>query len=165
MKKILTAVAVVALLGLFFSWWFHPTNVLKRRAASFFETAEVPVTMSELARSSRGPNIAEYLADHVEVIAPKNLEEDLRSGYSRDDAAAFYSGVARYCRQVSFLKPEAISVVHLGESNAKVALRIDTIVELPDRRPIDGILKIETTWEKVDGRWLMDGISWEETPR
>lgn len=164
MRKLLPAFATLILIGLFLGWWYLPQNVLKRRVANFFDTAAVPVTMSELARSSRGPNIAEYLAKRIEVVAPENVEEDLRSSYSRDDAAAFYSGAARYSRQISFLEPEFTLVEVTGEK-AAVHLKIDAIVELPDRRPVDGIMKAETSWVKVDGKWQMDGLSWEELPR
>ena len=68
MRKLLPAIAFLVLFGLFLGWWYHPTNVLKRRVGSLFDTAEVPETMSELARSSRGPNLAEYLAEDIQQL-------------------------------------------------------------------------------------------------
>jgi hypothetical protein len=164
MKRVLPAIALLILIGLLLGWWFLPENVLKRRVGSLFDTASVPITMSELARSSRGPNVAEYLSMSVDIAAPENFDDRMGAHYNRDDAAAFYSATARYCRQISFLEPEFTQVRIDGES-AKVALDIDTIVELPDRRPVDGILKIEMSWEKVENRWLLSKVAWEEQPR
>ncbi len=164
MKKFLPALGFLILAGLFLGWWFQPANVLKRRIGSLFHTAEVPVTMSDLARSSRGPNVADYLAERVQVGAPDQVDNRIRDSYHRDDIAGIYSAVARSCSQISLEKPEFESIEIAG-TTAKIRLRIDIIVELPSRRPIDGIQIMDMTWEKSENDWRLSSISWTETSR
>jgi hypothetical protein len=164
MKKFLPPLALLILIGLFLGWWFQPENVLKRRISSLFDTAEVPVTMSELARSSRGPNVAEYLGKRIEIGAPDNIDGRLRDSYHRDDLAGIYSAVARGCRQISLEAPEFESIEIEG-STARIRLRVDVIVELPSRRPVDGIQIMDMTWEKPENHWLLSSITWTETGR
>ncbi|MEM1082880.1 MAG: hypothetical protein AAGI48_02065 [Verrucomicrobiota bacterium] len=164
MRRYLPPIALLIVAALFLAWWFSPVNVLKRRVGNLFDTAAVPPTMSDIARSSRGPNVAEYLANRIEVDAPDDFDERLGSSYTRDNAAAYYSGAARYCRQVTFLEPAFENVEITGE-DAKVRLRIDTIVELPDRRPVDGILIFDMDWTKAETGWLLKRAAWEETGR
>ena len=164
MRKFLPPIGFLILAGLFLAWWFQPANVLKRRIGSLFDTAEVPVTMSDLARSSRGPNVADYFAERVEIGAPDQVDERIRDSYHRDDIAGIYSAVARSCSQISIEKPEFESI-EIDGSTARVRVRVDIIVELPSRRPVDGIQIMEMTWEKPENDWRLSSISWTETGR
>ena len=164
MKKFLPPLAFIVLMGLFLSWWFDAENVLKRRVGGLFDTAEVPINMSELTRSSRGPNVADYLSDRVEIGAPKNVDDRLRDSYHRDDLAGIYSAVARSCRQITFEAPEFESI-EIDGTTARIRLRIDAIVELPSRRPVDGLQIIDMAWEKPENKWLLKSVSWTETGR
>lgn len=164
MRKLFPALALLILVGLFLGWWFSPANVLKRRVTSLFDTAEVPVTMSELARSSRGPNVAGFLTEQIEIGAPDHVDDRLRESYHRDDLAGIYTAVARGCRQISLEEPEFVSI-EIDGTTAKVRLRIDIIVELPSRRPVDGIQIMDMVWEKPDNKWQLSRITWTETGR
>lgn len=164
MRKFLPPLIVLILAGLFLNWWFQPENVLKRRVASLFDTAEVPVSMNELSRSSRGPNLTEYLSENVEIGAPDNIDERLRDSYHHDDLAGIYSAVARSCRQISLEEPEFESV-EIDGTTARVRLRVDVIVELSSRRPVDGIQIMDMTWEKPENHWKLSTITWTETGR
>ncbi|MFC7337214.1 hypothetical protein ACFQY0_08495 [Haloferula chungangensis] len=164
MKKFLPPLAVLILAGLFLGWWFQPENVLKRRIASLFDTAEVPITMSELSRSSRGPNVAEYLSERIDVGAPDQVDSRLRDSYHHDDLAGIYSAVARRCSQISIEAPTFESI-EIDGNTARVRLRVDIIVEFSDRRPVDGIQVMDMTWEKPENHWQLSSISWTETGR
>jgi hypothetical protein len=163
MKRVAIPAIVLILAGLAF-WWFSPTQVLKRRTASFIDTARVPVSMSDLGRSARGRHLADYFAPSIEVESPENLAHEVGRTFTRDEAAALYSGVARYCREVSITDLEFVSV---GSKNdeARVVFTADTIVDLPNRRPVDGLVTVESRWRKVDGDWLLEAFEWTESAR
>ncbi|MEP4076903.1 hypothetical protein [Haloferula sp.] len=164
MKKFLPPIAFLILVGLFLGWWFLPANVVKRRASNLFDTAQVPATMGELARSSRGPKVAEYLSEYIAIGAPEHVDGRLRESYHRDDLAGIYSAVARGCRRISLEQPEFESV-QIDGTTAKVRLRIDAIAELPSRRPVDGIQIMDMVWEKPENQWKLSSITWTETHR
>lgn len=163
MKCIAVPVVVLVLAGFAF-WWFSPTQVLKRRTAGFIDTARVPVSMSDLGRSARGRHLADYLAPRIEVESPENLAHEVGRTFTRDEAAALYSGVARYCREVSITKLGFVSV-GFKDDKARVAFTADAIVELPNRRPVDGLVSVESRWRKVDGDWLLEAFEWTESAR
>lgn len=163
MKRIAIPAVVLAIVGLAI-WWFSPTQVLKRRTAAFIDTANVPSNMSDIGRGARGKNLSDYMADRVRVDSPEDLAEELGREFSRDRAAALYTVVARYCREISITDLIFESVTHDGD-HAVVRFSADTIVDLPNRRPVDGIVTVESRWQKTEGDWLLESFEWSESPR
>lgn len=167
MKRIAFPTLVVVLLLLLAGlavWWFSPTEVVKRRVASFFSTAEVPATMSDIGRGARGTKVATYLAQSVTLNSPESVADEVGSTFSRDRASVMYAGVARFCREITFTDLE-FTRVEITADAATVSFRIDTLVELPGRRPVDGIVVADSLWRKIDGDWLLESMRWTEEPR
>lgn len=163
MKRVAIPVVVILLAGLAF-WWFSPTQVVKRRTAAFIDTANVPVSMSDLGRSARGKHVSDYLADRISVKSPEALAEEVGREFTRDQAAALYSGIARYCKEVSITDLEFQSV-GIESDTALVQFTADAIVDLPNRRPVDGLVTATASWSKTEGDWLLESFEWEESAR
>ena len=163
MKRLIIPAAVVALAALAL-WWFSPTRMLKRRTAAFIDTANVPAGMSDIGRGARGRNLAEYLAGTIRVDPPRELEDEVDTEFSRDQASALYSMVASYCREISITRLSFTSVEIDGDS-AVVTFSADAIVNLSNRRPVDGLIHVVSHWHKTDGDWLLEAFEWTEAPR
>lgn len=161
MKRFLPPLAFLLVFAGFLVWWFQPANVVKRRTDALLETAAVPASMSELARTTRGPNIGEFLAANVCISGPDEAEEGFGGTMDRDRLAGLYSSIARYCRQVTFEDPVFESVT-IEDGKATVDLTVDALVELPDRRPVDGRQDVTLTWTKSEGPWKLTGFTWSE---
>ena len=163
MKRLAIPVGILVLAGLAF-WWFSPTQVLKRRTAAFIDTANVPVAMSDLGRSARGKHVSDYLANRISVKSPEALAEEVGREFTRDEAAGLYSGVARYCKEISITDLE-FEAVEVDGDVASVRFTADTIVDLPNRRPVDGLITANSFWRKTDNGWLLESFEWSESAR
>ncbi|BCX50190.1 hypothetical protein HAHE_40980 [Haloferula helveola] len=157
-------VAIAAAAVAFLLWWFSATQVLKRRVSSLIDTAVVPASMSDIGRGARGPNVAEFVAGSLEIDSPPSLAQDLGPDLNRDTVSALYSAVAKYCRSITVNDLKIQSVDVDGET-ATVRFSADAVVDLPDRRPVDGIVDVDSRWRKTDGKWLLERFAWTESPR
>ena len=157
---------VIAALVLFGLWWFSAEQVVKRRVTSLFETAEVPESMASPGRLARGTHVAKYVADRVRVRPPTDarLPISLAVPISRDNVSQYYSATAKYARSITF-EDLTFKTVEIIDDEAKVSFSIDGIVDLPSRRPVDGILHVESVWRKIEGDWLLVEFSWQEQGR
>lgn len=164
MKRILMVILGVVVAGAFVAWWFSPTQVLQRRVSSLLDTASVPPGMSDAGRKARGAHLAKYLSRQVAVHPPESFDAPVTGSVARDTASALYSGAASYCKEITFADLTFDDVQPNGET-ATITFRVDAIVDLPTRRPVDGILNVDSHWEKVDGAWLLTELSWTESPR
>ncbi|MBK1826180.1 hypothetical protein [Haloferula rosea] len=164
MKRILMVLLAVVVAGAFVAWWFSPTQVLQRRVGSLLDTASVPPGMSDPGRKARGAHLAKYLARQVALDPPESFDAPVTRSVARDTASALYSGAASYCKEITFADLSFDEVLHDGDT-ATVSFRVDAIVDLPTRRPVDGILNVTSDWEKVDGTWLLTNIRWTESQR
>lgn len=163
MKKIAIPLVVIILAGLFFVWWLKPENVLERRTKSFFSTAEVPTLMSQISRSTRGPKLANFLTDTIDVEAPKSVNSPVGSTLSRDNFAALYSSLAKHCRQISFEDLKFISI-EITDDEAVVVLSLFVRVELPSHKPVDGIQLMTLSWVRSDEHgWRVNSAAWTES--
>lgn len=165
MKRLVPIGAIIVLAALAI-WWFLPTQRMKRRVASMIETANVPSNMMDVARKTRGTNLAKYLAPEIRIDAPENTDERLlRDSIDRDRATVYYSGAASLAKRIS-LADLKIGTISFDGDTAKVGFELDAIVELPGRTPIDGILVVDSHWIHSDEEgWRMDAIGWLERPR
>lgn len=163
MRRLIIPVAVLVL-GILAFWWFSPTQVLKRHTSGFIETANVPPRMSDIGRSARGRNLEKYFAPVIRVDSPEDLAEEVGSEFTRERAVILYSSVARYCREISIAAPSFESVEIDGDL-ATVLFTADALVDLPNRRPVDGLIRVESEWRKVDGDWLLEAFRWSESGR
>lgn|GEM_PF-1729886 len=163
-RRLLPPIALLLAAALFAVWWLLPSNVLKRRTQALLGTAEVPGNMTEIGRSARGPNVAKFLAPKVRVRPPAAFAEEVPASLRRDSVSGLYSATARYAVRIVFEDPD-FEEVRVEGDHATVRFRVDAIAEFPNRTPADGIQVVETTWEKVEGDWLLTSITWEETGR
>lgn len=164
MKRALSLLGVILVLGALGIWWFSPKQALMRRVRSMIETAEVPPTMIDAGRKARGTHLTKYFAKQISVNPPEGFDSPVSDRVGRDTAAALYSGAAAYSKEITFTDLKFDEVLPTGDQ-ATVRFNVDAIVALPSRRPVDGILHVETQWEKTDGNWLLKEFSWTESPR
>ena len=163
-KRILSIALPLIVAALFAVWWFSPEKVVKRRVDSMLSTAEVPSSMSEVGRGARGRNLAKFLDEQVSFRPPEGFEHPFDEFITREGASSTYSAVARLCREITFTDLEFTQVSIEGDT-AKVEFRVDTVVELPDRRPIDGILEVTSKWRDHGEGWVLADFSWLESGR
>lgn len=164
MKRLLIGLGLAAALTVFLTWWFSDAQVLKRRVGSMIETAEVPPLMSDAGRKARGGHLIQYLAKQVGFEEPEDFDLPASSPIDRQTAGALYSGAATYAKEITFTDFEVLAVEIDGDE-ASVKFRADTIVDLRSRRPVDGVLTVDSSWRKTDGTWLLRHFTWEESPR
>jgi len=164
MKRIVLILGGVILSVIFFTWWFSPKQVLQRRVSSMLETATVPPTMSDAGKKARGPHLSNYLATQLEITPPDDFVSPVPDVVGRDQASALYSGAAVYSKEITFTDLNFEEIQPEG-TQAEVRFNVDALVDLPNRRPVDGILHVTTHWEKIEGNWLLQRFSWTESPR
>lgn len=164
MKRVLLILGGVIISAVFISWWFSPKQVLQRRVASMLDSATVPPGMSDAGRKARGAHVMNYLADQVTVMPPDGFDSRVPNQVGRDNASALYSGAAIYSKEITFTDL-TFDEVSPDVDQATVRFKVDAIVDLPTRRPVDGILHVDSHWEKQNGSWLLNRLSWTESPR
>ena len=166
MRRLLVPILVLLVLaGGFGWWWYQPERVIARRIASLFEAAEVEETASEISRTTRGSAIEGFLAPNVTIRGTEETQEYLDGPQSRDSLVASYAIAAKNCRRISFEPAEVDEVIITGDT-AQAKARVDAIVEISNsQRPADGILNLDMEWKKIDGKWLLSSVSWQETGR
>jgi hypothetical protein len=163
MKKIIIPAVLLAVSGFLF-WWFSAEQVLKRRVASMIDAAQVPATMSDAGRKARGTHVAKFLAKQLHLVPPEGFDLPVSDRVNRDTATALYSGAASYAKEMTFTDLH-VEEVDVRDAEADVRFRVDGIIDLRSRRPVDGILHVESRWEKADGVWLLGEVSWTEGSR
>ncbi len=162
MKRLLAPIAcLIAALALFLWWWTQPERVVARRVVDLFDTVEVRSETGSILRGTRGQAVEKFLAPRVIL---RGTVEEAQDDFSRADLSARYGALARYAKSILIGKPEIDSVVVDG-SRATVEARIDAVVELNDRRPLDGIQHITMIWEKNEDGWQLAEASWTESGR
>lgn len=129
------------------------------------QTANVPSSMGDLARKTRGTNLADYLAPQLEISEPEKIDDRIPRRISRDSAAATYTYAATAARQIS-LQDLEIDEIEFDDTEATVKFRLDAIVELPTRTPVNGILHVISIWEdRPNEGWRLKSLAWEEKGR
>ena len=167
MRRLFIPFALILLLlaGGFGWWWYQPERVVARRIVALFDAAKVEDTASEISRTTRGGAIEGFLAPNVTIRGTEETQEYLDGPQSRDSLVANYTVAAKNCRRISFEKPEIDEVTVTGDT-AQAKARVDTIVEIGNNeRPADGILNLDMEWKKIDGKWLLSSVGWQETGR
>lgn len=163
-RRILLSVIAILLVA-FGMWWFSPAEQVKRRVLGLIDSAAVPSSMGTLSRVTRGEDVAKFFAPRLEIGSSDSLKNDVPNEIHRENAASLYTGVARYVREVSLVDPE-ITRLEISGDRAEVDFRVDAIVQLSSRRPIDGILLVQSHWIKhPEFGWVMDKVEWQETRR
>lgn len=163
-RRVIVITAMLALIA-FGAWWFSPAERIKRRVHAMIDAAAVPATMGNLSRSTRGHDVAKFFAPSLEIVSSDSLRDDVPAEIRRDEAASLYAGVARHVREVSLVDPEITRLDIAGDS-AEVDFIVDAIVQLSNRRPIDGMLHTRTRWTRdPEHGWVMARIEWVESPR
>jgi len=166
MRRLLVPLLLLLVLaGGFGWWWYQPERVVARRIVSLFEAAEVEDTASEISRTTRGSAIEGFLAPNVTIRGTEETQEYIDGPQSRDSLVANYTIVAKNCRRISFEPAEVDEVIITGDT-AQTKARVDAIVEASSgQRPADGILNLDMEWKKIDGKWLLSSVGWQETGR
>lgn len=163
-KRLLITLPILVAAAAFAWWWFSPEQIVKRRVKGMLGVIEVPATMSDLARGTRGPKLAAYLAPTVVFRPSEALQDRIGSEYPRDSIAGMFSATARYCRSISIEEIEFQSIA-IVDGEADVSLRFDAVVEAGEQRPADGIQNVNMRWNQSPEGWQLGAVQWSESPR
>lgn len=162
MKRLFPIVAVlVGALAVFFWWWSRPERVVARRVVSLFETAEVRAGTGSIIRGTRAQSVEKFLAPNIRL---RGSVQEAQGNYSRSSLSSIYGALARYAKRIEIGKPDIESLVVDGD-RATVEATIDAIVEVEERRPLDGIQHVTMVWTKGDDGWQLSEASWTESGR
>lgn len=164
-RLLLPLVLFLVLAGSFGWWWYQPERVIARRITSLLESAAVEETTSDIARTTRGSAIEGYLAPNVTIHGTDETNEYVEGPQSRDSLVASYTAAARGSRRISFEAP-VVEELTLSGDVARAKVSVDTIIELQNgERPVDGMLRLDMEWKKIEKQWVLSSVSGKETAR
>ncbi|MGE9271657.1 MAG: hypothetical protein ACQKBU_12710 [Verrucomicrobiales bacterium] len=165
MKKLGITLGLIAALTALLATWLSPERILKRRVQGLLTAAEVPASMNEIARSASGNRIEKFLAEQIRVSGSGEFSEPVDTDpFSRESVTSRYAAAARFSKEITFRDLE-FTGLEIADERAKVQFNVDALVEFQSRRPIDGILSIDSVWVKASKSWQLESIHWNERPR
>ncbi|MDX1680923.1 MAG: hypothetical protein R3242_09350 [Akkermansiaceae bacterium] len=159
MKRYLPMLGLVVLAIAFLVWRSLPEQVIKRRCKALIEL---------LDQMDAGASVFDYnrldglLADRIEFRIDL-LEEELVSA-DREQALSAYRWMSDEVKRSSFSIAEFRDIEFEGDE-ARVRMEVESVVEMPDIRSLDGRHACEFLWQR-DGKgdWRLEGLSWSESP-
>jgi hypothetical protein len=159
MKRLAPLIVILALLGAFGFWWFSPVQVLKRRTETLLQTVTLESGTGKALRQMGVYSLSAILADEVELDSPTIAEAN--GSFPRSEMEAAYSWLCERAKQSRFELVKFRSVKSVGQTG-HVTFLVKALVELPDRRPADGIYQVTFRWQHGDGGWQLDRAEWRE---
>jgi hypothetical protein len=158
MKRIITWAAALFVLLLAAAWWFSPQQVLKRRTTTLLETLTMEPGEGRAGRTLGSYSLNALLAPEVELITPTIAEAN--GSFDRADLESAFSWLARNARQTRFSRDRFLSIT-AGSGSGVVTLTLDALVEIQERRPVDGKFNVTFRWQQDDQRkWRLHSATW-----
>lgn len=162
MNRLIPIIAgLVVTLAMLLWWWSRPERVVARRVVSLFEAVEVHEGTGSIIRGTRAQSVEKFLAPNIRL---QGSVEEAQGNFSRSTLSSIYGSLARYAKRIEIGKPEIGSLVVDGD-RATVEATIDAVVEVEDRRPLDGVQHVTMVWTKSDAGWQLSEASWTESGR
>lgn len=142
-------------------WWFSPGQVIKRRTLSLLDTLTLEPGEARSGRALGSYSLNALLAPEVELDTPAIGEAN--GIFDRSELESAYSWLSSHARETRFGLDRFESVTTDGDEGA-VVFTLDALVELTDRRPVDGRFQVSFRWRRDDlGKWRLHSAAWEQT--
>jgi hypothetical protein len=161
MKRYLPYAAVFLALVLAAAWWFSPAQVIKRRTLSLLDTLTMEPGEARSGRALGSYSLNALLAPEVELDTPTIGEAN--GTFDRGELESAYSWLSSNARETRFELDRFQSVTTEGDEGT-VVFSLDALVELAERRPVDGHFEVTFRWRRDDlGKWRLHSASWDQT--
>ncbi len=161
MKRYLPYAAAFLVLLLAAIWWFSPGQVIKRRTLSLLDTLTMEPGEARSGRALGTYSLNALLAPEVELDTPTIGEAN--GTFDRSELESAYSWLSSHARETRFQHDRFESVTTDGDEGT-VVFTLDALVELADRRPVDGRFEVTFRWQRDDlGKWRLHSASWDQS--
>ncbi len=152
MKRwVIPFVLLVAAL-LFAVWWFSPDQVVVRRTRELFRVLTIDADAGIPARLAGMGSLDAMLADEV-FIAHEALPE-AEGTMDRAQIQEAFGWLCRYAKQTRFDVAE-INLIAVESASARMDVVLEVLVELPDRRLMEGKYPVTLGWRLEKNRWVL----------
>ncbi|MGJ8633495.1 MAG: hypothetical protein ACSHX7_06200 [Luteolibacter sp.] len=141
------------------SWWFSPTQVVKRRTKHLMEVLSLSDGAGGPTRQLKVYSMNALLSDHVELEIPDTSEAN--GIFDKLEMESAFSWICQNAKKSSFQVDDFVRVEISGET-AEVEAEISGSMELPSYRPADGEYLMEIRWQKSGDGWRFDKVVWKE---
>lgn len=161
MIRLVLLLAAVAAAVLCLVWWFSPDQVVERRTRSLFRVLTLHAGTGIPARLAGMGSLDTMLADEV-LIAHDALPE----AEGTMDRAQIQEAFAWLCRQAKRTRFEVAGIesIVVDGASARVELELEILVELPDRRLLEGRRPVALGWRLVEDRWVLERAEEKDDP-
>lgn len=159
MKRYAPPIIIIALLAAFGFWWFSPVQVLKRRTEKLLQTLNLQSGTGKAMRQMNVYSLSSILADEVELKSSSITEAN--GVFPRSEMESAYSWLCEQANQCRFELVKFESIKSDGNSG-DVTFLVKALVELPERRPADGVYQVTFHWQHDDAGWLLERAEWQE---
>ena len=160
MKRILAPIAVVLVILGFLVWWMSPTQVVKRRTSSLMNTLTMAEGSGQAERQSGSFSLTGLLEKELTLEAP-NYEE-ANGTFDRTTVESGFSALANNAKFTKFEVKEFREVEVVGDE-ATVTAQVESVVALPEFRPLDGLYEVTMIWRKEEDGWRLAKAKWSES--
>lgn len=159
MKRLAPLIVIIALLAAIGFWWFSPIQVLKRRTENLLNTLTLKSGTGKAMRQMGVYSLSAMLAEEVELKSSSITEAN--GVLPRSEMESAYSWLCEQATQTHFELVKFKSLKSDGHTG-DVTFLVKALVELPLRRPADGIYQVSFHWQHGDGGWLLERAEWQE---
>jgi hypothetical protein len=160
MKRYAIASLIVASMVGLALWWFSDMQVLKRRTEELLSTLTLDASSPKTSRQMGGYSLTALLASQVTLENPTLKEAD--GSFERSEMEAAYAWLCGQAKQTRFTSEKLRSITVNGD-RARVELTLESLVELPTYRPVDGRFDAVLDWAKEDDGWRLTKASWTQS--
>ncbi len=161
MKRYLPYAAVFLVILLAAAWWFSPAQVIKRRTLSLLDTLTMEPGEARSGRAIGSYALNALLAPEVELDTPTIGEAN--GTFERSELESAYSWLSSHASETRFDLDRFDSCVTDGDEGT-VVFTLDALVELSDRRPVDGSFQVTFRWRRDNlGKWRLHSAAWTQT--
>jgi len=155
MIRTVLLLAAVAGAVLFLVWWFSPDQVVERRSRSLFRVLTIDAGTGIPARLTGMGSLDAMLADEV-FIAHDALPE-AEGAIGRAQIQDVFGWLCRHAKRTRF-EVAGIDSIEVESPSARVDLVLEVLVELPDRRLMEGMHPVTLGWRLEGDRWVLERV-------
>lgn len=158
MKRLLTAIGIMAIVAGFLIWWFHPHQTLKRRTTGLVNILTVADGSGTASRNLKVSPFSRMMADEITISGAGDRRAD--GTFSRSSVEAGFSWFVRNATFSKFKIQRFESISHSGTTGV-VHARIIADVGLKQETPLQGTYSMTLTWQNDGTSWRLAAADWQ----
>ena len=158
MQRSLLGLTAIAVLVGFLFWWFSPVQVVKRRSNLLWSTLTLEEGGGKGSRHAGVYTLNALLAPEVALESPEVAQAN--GTFERSELENAFSWLCDRVRVARF-EGRGFDKVVVEDGRAIVTMDVDAMVDLGDRRPLDGRHRVILEWTRDDRHsWRLARASW-----